>query len=245
MFCNWLTSGDIHQGAYDTSVEANWNSSDASWYTGITPHDSAAMDALVATYGRAWVLPTEDEWYKAAYYDPSLDGGVGGYHDYPAGSDSPPGFVDDLGNLSGTGAPFTEGGVDPGSYATYDGDAGTWGIGDPYVRTEVGEWENSGSPYGTFDQGGNVWEWNETLVGRYWEFQNEIHVNWDRGSRGGSFRSGSALHASSRGSQNMQSYEGGTTGFRVAFIPEPSTLVLLVLGYFGWVLIVSRRRKDA
>ena len=24
-------------------------------------------------------IPTESEWYKAAYYDPSLNGGAGGY----------------------------------------------------------------------------------------------------------------------------------------------------------------------
>ena len=38
-------------------------------YEGITPHDSPDMDALVATYGKVWVIPTENEWYKAAYYD--------------------------------------------------------------------------------------------------------------------------------------------------------------------------------
>ena len=39
---------------------------------------------------------------------------------------------------------------------------GGFTIGEPYCTTEVGEFENSASPYGTFDQGGNVWEWNET-----------------------------------------------------------------------------------
>ena len=37
-------------------------------------------------------------------------------------------------------------------------------IGSPYYTTEVGEFENSESPYGTFDQGGNIWEWNETVI---------------------------------------------------------------------------------
>ena len=37
-------------------------------------------------------------------------------------------------------------------------------IGSPYYRTPVGELENSESPYGTFDQGGNVWEWNEAIL---------------------------------------------------------------------------------
>ncbi|MHC4063518.1 MAG: hypothetical protein ACYSUQ_14280 [Planctomycetota bacterium] len=30
--------------------------------------------------------------------------------------------------------------------------------------TEVGEFENSASTYGTFDQGGNVFEWNGTII---------------------------------------------------------------------------------
>ena len=37
-------------------------------------------------------------------------------------------------------------------------------IGSPYYRTNVGEFENSASAYGTFDQGGNVWEWNEAIT---------------------------------------------------------------------------------
>ncbi len=60
-----------------------------------------------------------------------------------------PAYVDDSGNLSGTGDPFIEGSIDPGNYASY-----VHNIGDPYLRTIVGEWENSAGPYGTFDQGG-------------------------------------------------------------------------------------------
>ena len=47
-----------------------------------------------------YFLPSEDEWYKAAYYDPNKGGaGVGGYWDYATGSDSAPTAV-----ASGTGA---------------------------------------------------------------------------------------------------------------------------------------------
>ncbi len=77
------------------------------------------------------MLPSEDEWYKAAYH--YNDGVTGNYYDYPTSSDSVPGYVNNSNNLSGTGTPFTEDGTDPGNYATYDGDGGTHkGIGSPY-----------------------------------------------------------------------------------------------------------------
>jgi hypothetical protein len=59
MFCNWLTSGNISNGAYAVS---------GSLVTAATPRGGAAMDTLVSTYGTVYVLPTEDEWYKAAYF---------------------------------------------------------------------------------------------------------------------------------------------------------------------------------
>jgi formylglycine-generating enzyme required for sulfatase activity len=227
MFANWLTSGNINQGAYNTSAGAGWGDSDAGNYTGITARGSAAMDTLINTYGKVYLIPTEDEWYKAAYYHAATTS----YNDYPTSSNTAPGYVNDSGNLSTTGNPFVEGGADPGNYATYDGDKGTDGIGSPYYKTVVGEWENSESPYGTFDQGGNVWEWNEALIsGDY------------RGLRGGSFSNygDDHLHASNR-------YYLGPTGevanfgFRVSEVPEPATLALLALGGVG--LVIGRQTR--
>ena len=61
-YCNWLTSGDTTVGAYTISGGA---------ITGVTSHDSTDIDmaALISVYNTVYVLPTEDEWYKAAYYD--------------------------------------------------------------------------------------------------------------------------------------------------------------------------------
>ena len=82
-----------------------------------------------------WVIPSEDEWYKAAYH--KNDGVTGNYFDYPTSSDNIPShdLID----------------PDPGNNGNfvYQGDC-TSGSN----RTEVGEFENSVSPYGTFDQGG-------------------------------------------------------------------------------------------
>ena len=50
----------------------------------------------------------------------------------------------------------------------------------------MGEFENSESPYGTFDQGGNLYEWNETpidrsrgLRGGYWtDASFSLEASW-------------------------------------------------------------------
>jgi len=73
---------------------------------------------------------------------------TGNYFDYPTSSDAVP--SNDV--IS----------PDPGNNANFYQDGYT--IGSPYYRTEAGEFENSDSPYGTFDQGGNVYEWNEAVI---------------------------------------------------------------------------------
>jgi len=74
-FCNYLTSGDKSQGAYQFSGD-NSNPGD---FEGID------RDSAVSTYGIVYVIPTEDEWYKAAYYTGS------GYSTYANGTDTRPG----------------------------------------------------------------------------------------------------------------------------------------------------------
>ena len=198
-FANWLHNGQP-TGAQDLST-----TEDGSYYLNGATTNGELM-AIVRELDATWVIPSEDEWYKAAYHH--NDGVTGNYWDYPTSNDSEPGYVNNGGNLSGTGDPFVEGGTDPGNYATYGGDGGTDGIGSPYYRTEVGEWENSDSPYETFDQGGNVWEWNEAVIGSY------------RGLRGGSFDfEGIFLRASDRDGYGLPSIEDFIFGFRVAEVP--------------------------
>lgn len=88
-FCNYLTSGDKSKGAYGFSG----NNANPGSFTGIN------RAAAQITYGTIYVIPTGDEWYKAAYYKP--DGS--GYSTYAngtniapvAGTDSNYGFVID------------------------------------------------------------------------------------------------------------------------------------------------------
>ena len=95
----------------------------------------------------------------------------------------------------------------------------------------MGDFENSGSPYGTFDQGGNVFEWNESMPA--------LPAS-SRGILGGSFQSGLAqMNANSAGSAHPTSEEDGI-GFRVAAVPEPAMLAVLAL---GGMVVVGRRRR--
>ena len=70
-FCNYLTSGDKSLGAYQLGTDGS-----------ITIDRASA----ISTYSMVYVIPTEDEWYKAAYYKP--DGS--GYSPYANGTDVAP-----------------------------------------------------------------------------------------------------------------------------------------------------------
>jgi formylglycine-generating enzyme len=204
-FANWLHNGQPTGPQNDSTTE------DGAYYlNGAT----STVDLLAVNRESdwKWAITSEDEWYKAAYYNP----GSSSYYEYPTSSNSLPSNdlvePDDLGN----------------NVTAVDGSGYT--IGNPYYRTEVGAHENSDSPYGTFDQGGNVWEWNEKLV--YESY---------RGLRGGSFGDDSSV-AELRAS--FQSYASplaniNIIGLRVVQTPEPATLTMLALGG----LAMLRRRK--
>ena len=201
-FTNWMTTGNTETGVY-------------TFQGGVFQDPPIGHQAAATTYGTAYFIPTEDEWYKAAYYS----GAGTTYYDYPTRTDTAP--------SSALGTP-----TDPGNNATFY--SGGYTIGSPYYRTEVGAHENSESPFLTFDQGGNVWEWNETVIS-----------GASRGMRGGAFNQGPDifLRADYRYYYDVPTHEYYYFGFRVAsigIVPEPASALVLVLA--AGFLSVRRRR---
>jgi len=202
-FANWLHNGQP-TGAQDLTT-----TEDGAYYLNGATSDAALM-AVTRKPGWQWAIPTEDEWYKAAYH--KNDGVTGNYWDYPTSSNGAPSnqLID----------------PDPGNNASYYDNHYT--AGGPYWRTEVGAHENSASPYGTFDQGGNVWEWNETVVA--------FSYNSFRGMRGGAADNLlSRLHASHR-AYLWPTGDASFLGFRVVQVPEPTSLAILVFGGIGMLM---------
>ncbi len=71
-FCNYLTSGNKYSGAYKFDISGNFQEID--------------RVSSISTYGTTYVIPTEDEWYKAAYFKPNASG----YSFYANGTDTVP-----------------------------------------------------------------------------------------------------------------------------------------------------------
>ena len=116
-------------------------------------------------------IPTPDEWYKAAFYSPQLNSGRGGYYVFATQHDATPGSVP--GNdISQRSSPNQANYFSAGFSVTQ---ATTPSPQQNYL-TDGGAFSNSASYYGTFDQAGNVYEWNDdrgsrsrrSLRGGYW-----------------------------------------------------------------------------
>jgi len=214
-FANWMTNG---QGGGDTETGA------------YTLNGATSGNAVAANPGAAFRLPTNDEWYKAAYYSPNYGGvGVAGYYAYATQSNTAPGN-----QIGGTAnqANYAPGGV----YSVTQ--SASYSASQNYL-TDVGAFSGSGSFYGTFDQNGNVSQWND-LNGT---------SGSSRGVRGGYWNDdGPFVLSSSFSDSNAPSSEHSNIGFRLASpvaVPEPSTYCMALAGLACGGYSLFHRRKQA
>jgi formylglycine-generating enzyme required for sulfatase activity len=220
-FANWLHngqgSGDTENGAYTLLGGAP------------TPSNGSS---ITRNAGARWSLPSEDEWYKAAYH--KNDGVTGNYWNYAHStdtqiySDQPPGG--DAPDPSSTANFFYNDNIANG----YDDGYAVTGSTEceQNCLTDVGAYTLSTSPYGTFDQGGNANEWTEFLFGGSF-----------RGLRGGDFDNAFSGPGVIGKDATFPADEYSAIGFRVAsvaIIPEPSSVLLGALASVG--MLVLRRR---
>lgn len=226
-FVNWLNESSGFSAAYKFSTQPTKN--------GYVPNESLTLwQAGDAGYNAAnpyrnsnahYFLPSTDEWYKAAYYNP----GNNTYFDYPTGSNGLPG---------GWGG-WVSGGTTPGTAVYYQ-----------EYHQGPADVENAGglSPYGTMGQGGNVFEWNETS-------QSGINDDPDstRVIRGGAWGSNflgqydavdmlSSRYYSFSPESEFSGEYGSIVGFRVAAVPEPGEWALFA-GLCCLTVAIRARQK--
>jgi len=215
-FANWMTNG---QGAGSTETGA------------YTLNGATTGNAVAVNPGAAFYIPTENEWYKAAYFSPNYGGvGVPGYYAYATQSDTAPGNV--------VGSAANQANYSNGVYSvTQSGDY----FSNQNYLTDVGAFSGSGSFYGTFDQSGNVFQWND--------LDGLASSGSSRGLRGGRWSSSNPFYLSSSNSDSFDpSYEYNYFGFRLASpvaVPEPSTWVMAAggLACAGWGAWRRRRAR--
>jgi probable HAF family extracellular repeat protein len=193
-FANWMNNG---QGSGDTERGS---------YTllGGTPIPSNAA-TITRNPGGTIFVPSENEWYKAAYYSPG-----GTYFAYPFGTNTP-----------------TTCATPPGASNTANCNGLVGQV------TDVGFYTGAQSPFGTYDQGGDVTEWTDTAV------------SGNTAVRGGDWSDPGANLASSSLQSLPPTLATSAIGFRVVRVPALPACGLgfepmLVLPVLAWLR--GRRR---
>jgi formylglycine-generating enzyme len=166
-FCNWL-----HHGRPSGPQTAATTEMGAYALNGAT-------DGVLffRNPGAKFWIPSEDEWYKAAFHRPQSQGGPSDhYYTYPTASDTVPGNA--IGALLNQANYRTPNGF----FSVTQSDSSS--LTSDYLANG-GAYSGSASYYGTFDQGGSLWERVDTILtenlralrGGSWT-SNETHLRW-------------------------------------------------------------------
>jgi formylglycine-generating enzyme required for sulfatase activity len=197
IFVNWLNTSTGHHPAYKLlpPVPPFVDPTFHNWEPGDLGYDPAnPYRNRLAKY----VIPSSDEWYKAAYYDPTLHV----YYEFPTGRNRAPEPVPN--GAADNTAVFNQSHSSPPADVTQAG-----GL----------------SPFGTMGQGGNAEEWNESPFSGDYSDPNAVRVI--RGGDFSAYSGGvNDLRRVTRSGWTI--WGGGSTwGLRVAaLLPKPNAYVV-------------------
>lgn len=211
-FVNWLNTSTGGSAAYKfIGVNRHallWTASDTLDYDATNPYRSRRAN---------YVLPSMDEWYKAAFYNPATET----YSDFPNGSDTAPTAV-----ASGTEA----------NTAVYRPVAQ-----GPADITAAGGL----SPYGIMGLGGNVSEWEESAFDTNnssgSSFRGIRGGSWSNSSF---FLSSSARLSRHPANESADfGFRVASLYSSAAAVPEPGSFVVLTLLGISGAAYRRRKRK--
>lgn len=214
-FCNWLHNGATNGSDTETGAYTLTN----------------AYGLITRNPGACWWLPSEDEWFKAAYYKGG--GANAGYWLYPTASDFKPGNVP--GSATNQANYFRWNGTNGIFSVTQLGMTPSFGSDGQNYLTDVGAFSGSPGAYGTFDQAGNVAEWNESFYalggvervvrGGHWLSETEGHLGfaarWKEHPTNSSYLGGFRVARSTAVSSAplVISNSKGSNGFSITWTP--------------------------
>jgi hypothetical protein len=149
-FANWLHNGQL------TGAEDSTTTEDGA-YTLNGEKNESALVTIPRNTNAKWFLPSENEWYKAAYYQPAANGGdADGYWAYPMRTNSVP-YSDQPTGVTPNNTQVGNFNKDDGVFNGYDDGYAVTGSTSFSIflnyMTDVGAYSTSPSYYGTFDQG--------------------------------------------------------------------------------------------
>lgn len=195
---------------FDAARFANWMhngaTSGASTETGAYNLNGATNGIFLKNPDAKWWIPSENEWYKAAYYK---GGGTNaGYWKHATRSDSTPGnAVGGANNQANYRSNFRFAVSQTTNYSAAQN-----------YLTDVGGFSNSHSPYGTYDQGGNLYEWTDA-----------VKLSTNRQLRGGDWLNISVPESNQQIVYPPTGTLGYQFGFRLATAPSQTTNVFIAL----------------
>ena len=235
-FANWMANGQPI-GLQNSTTTENGAYTLNGIMSGGFDITRNALNPNTSTPTTFW-LPSENEWYKAAYYDPTYTNPDTGTHYwmYATGSNTLP----TLATATATGDI-----ANPGANVANFNKNCIWnGLPSEVIEGNVTTVGSAGvlsaSYYGTYDQAGNVWEWSEGIE------KNGTARGLRQGSANDPVVDGASVYLTAAFGDNGRppSDYYWNAGFRIASVPEPSTLPLLLLSTVVlWVLSKMRRNQ--